>query len=507
MTAIAVHHTETNEDRAWDGPAEEAKLDTPITKSVGQGMYAWYDPEGTDDDGDGWPDVKSAYKFPHHFVTDGKPGEASIKGVNAAKQRLSSADIPDLERADVEKHLDAHREDAGLSDVARIAPHTRQPIRVIEGKAKPYERFWVARPANQSGDPAEIDFFGYISEYSWMGDEITPQMFKDDLARVGQGGPITIRIHSGGGDMFAAAAIRAMLVDYPGQITVKIMGLAASAAVAIALAGDEIQIFDTAYMMIHHPGYQLIIGWITADWMRREAENLDLFSEGLINAYAARTGLDRAKLTQMMDAETWMTAQQAADLGFADKVIIGGPPPASLAASTLQGFAHVPAALIQAINSGQAPADKQPPAHSAQMQVHRAQLEAAQNKHQGGIIMSSYLRTLLSQREEMLAQAQAIIDKAEAETRELNADEQAAFDAIMGAGDTTGELAALDAEIEKAMRDREKLRAAAGKKFVVAGKIEKPEEGKAKVMKRVEFEKLTPAAQAEFIKADGKIED
>ncbi len=182
MTAIQVHHTDTNDTRAWDGPGEEAKLDTPITKSAGQGMYAWYDPEATDDNGDGFPDVKSGYKFPHHFVTDGKPGEASIKGVNAAKQRLNSADIPDSERPAVEKHLNAHRKDAGLEDEADDVVNVRQPIRIVEGTAKPFEPFWRMRLAAE-GQPAEIDFFGYISEYSWFGDEITPQRFKEDLAR------------------------------------------------------------------------------------------------------------------------------------------------------------------------------------------------------------------------------------------------------------------------------------------------------------------------------------
>ncbi len=386
-------------------------------------------------------------------------------------------------------------------------PRSGQPVRVIEGNAKPYEPFWKARAATAT-EPAEIDFFGYISEFSWFEDEITPKKFKDDLYRVGQGGPITIRMHSGGGEVFAAAAIRAMLIDYPGHITVKIMGLAASAAVAIALAGDEIQIFDTAYMMIHNPGYQLLIGYMTADVLRKYSEELDLFREGLINAYETRTKIDRAELASMMDAETWMTGQQAVDLGFADQLITGGSPPAKIEASALQAFVHVPAPLINSIDSGQAPVDEQPPAPSAQMQARRARLEAARTKHQGAETMSSYLRTLLSQRADLLAKAQKLVDTAEAEGRDLTDVERDEFQAIMGEGETSGRLAELDAKIDQVNAEREALRKAAGRKFDLPGaKVEKPEEGKAKAMKRADFDKLAPTAQAEFVKAGGKIED
>ena len=504
MTAIAVHHTDTNDTRAWDGPGEEAKLDTPITKSAGQGMYAWYDPEATDDNGDGFPDVKSGYKFPHHFVTDGKPGEASINGVNAAKQRLSSADIPANERPAVEKHLNAHRKDAGLEDEADDGARMRQPIRIVEGTAKPHEAFWLMRPAAE-GQPAEIDFFGYISEFSWLGDEITPQQFKQDLTRVGQGGPITIRIHGGGGDIFAAAAIRAMLMDYPGRKTVKIMGLAASAAVAIALAGDEIQIFDTAYMMIHNPGYQLLIGWITAEVMRKWASELELFSEGLINAYAGRTGLERPAIQQMMDAETWMTAQQAVELGFADKIVTGEKAPAQITASTLQGFAHVPAVLINSVNSGQAPVVKQA---SPQMQAHRARLEAAKNQQPGGTTMSAVLRNMLAQRAELVAQAQQIIDKAEAEERELTPEESMTYVELLGEGETGGQIGELDSQIAVEIDRRARLRKAAETKFTLPGtEPVKPDGGKPNALKRADFDKLTHAEQTAFLKAGGKLED
>lgn len=504
MTAIQVHHTATNEDRAWDGPAEVAKLDTPITKSMAQGMFAWYDPSGTDDNGDGWPDVKDAYKFGHHFVTDGKPGEASIKGCNNGLARLSQADIPADERAGVEKHLRAHRRDAGLEDEAGESKRSGQAIRIVQGEAKPFEPFWRTRAASE-GQPAEIDFFGYISEFSWLGDEISPQRFKEDLARVGQGGPVTIRLHSGGGDLFAAAAIRAILVDYPGAITVKIMGLAASAAVAIALAGDEIQIFDTAYMMIHNPGWPGLMGWLDESTLRKFADMLDLFAEGMINAYEARTGMGREEIAQMMDAETWMTAQQAVDLGFADKVITADRAPAQLSASALQAFAHVPAALIQSEVSGQAPGMEPAPAAA---QAHREKLEAGKQKYGKEVNMTPYLRTMLSQREALLAKAQEIVATAEAESRELSDEERAAFEVIMGKGEEAGELGALDAHIDQALADRESVRKAAERKFALPGtEAVKPEEGEKRPLTRAEFDKLSPGEQREFLRGGGKLVD
>jgi capsid assembly protease len=104
-------HTTAVVDEPWDGPAEEAKLPSPITGAIAKGMYAWYDGAAADPDGDGWPDAKSAYKFPHHKVTSGKPGAANVNGVRAALSRLPQAKIPDADRAGVEAHLQRHLND------------------------------------------------------------------------------------------------------------------------------------------------------------------------------------------------------------------------------------------------------------------------------------------------------------------------------------------------------------------------------------------------------------
>lgn len=206
----------------------------------------------------------------------------------------------------------------------------KQGIRIVEGSAKVGERFWRVIDAQKSasGDPAvesvpSIEFYGYISEYALWGDEITPALFKQDLERVGNGGPVQIRIHSGGGDVFAASAIRSILVDYPGKVTARIDGLCASAATMVALGADEIKMQDTAYFMIHDPGYSVLMGWLDATELSNLAEHLKLTKQGILDAYEGKTRLPREELSRMMRAETWMTAKQAAEYGFVDEIIGG----------------------------------------------------------------------------------------------------------------------------------------------------------------------------------------
>ena len=150
----------------------------------------------------------------------------------------------------------------------------------------------------------------------WFDDEVTPAVFKDEL---GEGkGPITLWINSPGGDVFAAAQIYNMLLSYPGRITVKIDGLAASAASVIAMAGDEVLVSPVSMLMIHNPS-TLAMG--DRSDMEKAISMLDEIKESIINAYMNKTGLSRKKLSDLMDAETWMNAKKAVELGFADAVM------------------------------------------------------------------------------------------------------------------------------------------------------------------------------------------
>lgn len=157
---------------------------------------------------------------------------------------------------------------------------------------------------------------GMISDETWYGDEVTPQLFKDEL-NAGNGN-ITVWINSPGGDVFAAAQIYNMLRDYKGSVTVKIDGIAASAASVIAMAGDTVCVSPVAMMMIHNPA-TMAMG--EAKDMQKAITMLNEVKESILNAYEFKTGLTRARLSHMMDDETWFNAKKAVELGFADKIL------------------------------------------------------------------------------------------------------------------------------------------------------------------------------------------
>ncbi|WP_418790919.1 head maturation protease, ClpP-related [Phosphitispora sp. TUW77] len=157
---------------------------------------------------------------------------------------------------------------------------------------------------------------GVIAEESWFDDDVTPRAFKTEL-EAGQG-DIVIWLNSPGGDCVAASQIYAMLMDYSGQVTVKIDGIAASAASVIAMAGTKVLMAPTALMMVHNP---LTIAIGDSEEMQKAIEMLSEVKESIINAYEIKTSLSRAKLSRLMDAETWLNANKAIELGFADSIL------------------------------------------------------------------------------------------------------------------------------------------------------------------------------------------
>lgn len=172
---------------------------------------------------------------------------------------------------------------------------------------------WVK---NESDESRTLFLNGEISDETWYGDEVTPQMFKEEL-QDGEG-DITVWINSPGGDVFAAAQIYNMLMDYKGNVTVKIDGLAASAASVIAMAGTEVQMSPVAMMMIHNPA-TIAIG--DSSEMKKAIDMLDEVKESIMNAYEIKTGLSRSRISHLMDAESWFNAKKAVELGFADKLL------------------------------------------------------------------------------------------------------------------------------------------------------------------------------------------
>ncbi len=176
--------------------------------------------------------------------------------------------------------------------------------------------FWVFNQL--TGDPdgeRELALDGVIAEESWYSDDVTPAAFRAELL---QGtGDIVVRINSPGGDCVAGAQIYNMLCEYPGKVTVRIDGLAASAASVVAMAGERVSMSPVSLMMIHNP-WTLAMG--DSEYMRQAMQLLDEVKESIINAYELKTALPRAKISALMDAETWMSSGRALELGFADDV-------------------------------------------------------------------------------------------------------------------------------------------------------------------------------------------
>jgi len=171
---------------------------------------------------------------------------------------------------------------------------------------------WVS---NASGERT-LYLDGVIAEETWWGDEVTPKQFKAELDS--GAGDITVWINSPGGDVFAAAQIYNMLMEYKGNVTVKIDGLAASAASVIAMAGTKTLMSPVSMIMIHNPA-TIAIGDSTE--MERAKALLDEVKESIINAYEIKTGMSRVKLAHLMDNETWMSANRAEELGFVDGIL------------------------------------------------------------------------------------------------------------------------------------------------------------------------------------------
>ncbi|QNO17887.1 head maturation protease, ClpP-related [Caproicibacterium amylolyticum] len=206
---------------------------------------------------------------------------------------------------------------------------------------------WVR---NETTEERTLYLNGVISDETWWGDEVTPKLFKDEL--LAGSGNVAIWINSPGGDVFAAAQIYNMLMDYTGKVTVKIDGMAASAASVIAMAGGDVYMSPVSMLMIHNPS-TIAIG--DSEEMLRAKALLDEIKESIINAYELKSGLSRAKLSHLMDAETWMNANKAIELGFADKVLFEEGEPTESADSFVFSRAAVTNSLISRLPKREKP--------------------------------------------------------------------------------------------------------------------------------------------------------
>jgi len=185
------------------------------------------------------------------------------------------------------------------------------------------KKFWKwatneAPVPDDTGQPVaarKLYLNGVIAEESWFDDEVTPALFQSELDA--GDGDVTVYINSPGGDCFAAARIYNMLRDYRGKVTVQVDAIAASAASVIAMAGDTVLVSPVSMIMVHNPA---TIAMGDHCEMEKALAMLDEVKNTIINAYQAKTGLSRQKLSQLMEDETWMDARRAVELCFADAI-------------------------------------------------------------------------------------------------------------------------------------------------------------------------------------------
>lgn len=176
---------------------------------------------------------------------------------------------------------------------------------------------WSETPsASTEGDDTTITMFEVIGEDWWTGGGVTAKRVSAALRSIGDK-DVLVKINSPGGDMFEGIAIYNLLRKHPAQVTIEVMGWAASAASIIAMAGDEIRMGLGTFMMVHN-AWGVVVG--NRHDMRETADLFDGFDGAIADIYEARTGMDRKALVKLMDAETFMDPKTAVENGFADSI-------------------------------------------------------------------------------------------------------------------------------------------------------------------------------------------
>lgn len=177
------------------------------------------------------------------------------------------------------------------------------------------KKFWKWSDAVESND-SELIIEGEISSETWWGDESTPKALRDELKK--HTGDLTVSLNSGGGDVFAGVSMYNALRGYDGTVIVRVDGLAASIASIIAMAGDKIIMSPGSMMMIHKP-WTLAVG--NSAELDKVKDVLNSIEQSMLPIYTARTGKSEEEISALLESETWMTAEQAVEMGFADELV------------------------------------------------------------------------------------------------------------------------------------------------------------------------------------------
>ncbi len=186
------------------------------------------------------------------------------------------------------------------------------------------KKFWQFR--NQAEGSAELLLYGDISEKSWWGDNVTPKQFADDLNALGTVSDISVRINSGGGDVFAAQAIGNLLEQNPAKVTAYIDGLCASAATVVACHCDRVVAANDSTYMIH-PVKMGVYDYVDSTVLNQCISALAAIRDNIVSLYARKTGRDKEEVAGWMDATSWWTGEQAKEKGFVDELVIDSSEP------------------------------------------------------------------------------------------------------------------------------------------------------------------------------------
>lgn len=191
---------------------------------------------------------------------------------------------------------------------------------LASGAVERWNPHLAAKSEGEGEDDSSISIYDIIGKDFWTGEGVTAKRISAALRTIGSEKNIVVNINSPGGDLFEGIAIYNMLRDHKGKVTTRVLGVAASSASIIAMAGDEIQIARAGFMMIHN-------AWVMGAGDRNDflsmAETLGTFDSALAEVYSARTGKDKKAIAKMMDKETWFSGSEAIEEGFATSLVAG----------------------------------------------------------------------------------------------------------------------------------------------------------------------------------------
>lgn len=208
------------------------------------------------------------------------------------------------------------------------------------------KQFWDFK--NAVNGTGELYIYGDIVSYKWDDSETTAQSFKDELDALGDIHTLNVYINSPGGSVFQGQAIYTILKRHKARVNAHVDGIAASISSVIPMAADNVIMPRNAMMMVHNP-WTLAMG--NAQELRKQADDLDRIRESIMEAYLGKTGdkLSREKLVELLDDETWLTAQECLEYGLCDQVVEAKEIAASVDAELLSRFKNVPESIKSAL--------------------------------------------------------------------------------------------------------------------------------------------------------------